>query len=442
MKTFIVLIASVALLNNASAQSTGDILKEQAKEGVKEGAAIATEHTADKVADKLLNSIFNKKNKKKKGKSNQATDTSINNANGNVATNTSAKNTYEKNNSSASIETYSKYDFVPGEKVLLYEDFSQDAIGDYPENWNTNSSGETVTVSGQTGHWLMLSKKGSFLQEDIKALPDNFTYQFDYISSFGAPFEMRPTLSLYLLASEKGTTVMNNGIGQSSGVDLEFDRSTRDKGGRVMIRCYDGGNKTIDNQVTFSNNGEEEIKVSIWRQKQRMRVYINQDKVLDLPRAFPAGKNYNTVLYNIWEDMNPNDKLVIGNIKLAVGDPDTRNKLITEGKFSTTGILFDVNSANVKPESYGTLKDIAGVLQDNSTVHVKIIGHTDADGDASANLALSKKRAEAVKSALVNEFKIDASRLETDGKGESDPVGDNKTAEGKAQNRRVEFVKM
>ncbi len=104
--------------------------------------------------------------------------------------------------------------------------------------------------------------------------------------------------------------------------------------------------------------------------------------------------------------------------------------------------MFDVNSAAIKPESYGTLKEIAGVLQDNADVKVKIIGHTDSDGDDALNLALSKKRAEAVKSALTDEFKIDGSRIATDGKGETDPVADNKTPEGKAQNRRVEFVKL
>jgi outer membrane protein OmpA-like peptidoglycan-associated protein len=129
-------------------------------------------------------------------------------------------------------------------------------------------------------------------------------------------------------------------------------------------------------------------------------------------------------------------------MKLAVGEPDTRNKLINEGKFSTTGILFDVNSASIKPESYGSLKDVADVLKDNANIHVKIIGHTDNDGDAAMNMALSKKRAESVKSALVSDFSIDASRLETDGKGASEPVAPNTTPQGKAQNRRVEFVKL
>jgi outer membrane protein OmpA-like peptidoglycan-associated protein len=103
--------------------------------------------------------------------------------------------------------------------------------------------------------------------------------------------------------------------------------------------------------------------------------------------------------------------------------------------------LFDVNAATIKPESAGVLKEVAGVLSQYKDIKVMIIGHTDSDGSDAANLTLSQKRAAAVKDALVTDYSIDASRIETDGKGESAPVADNKTKEGKAANRRVEFVK-
>ena len=73
---------------------------------------------------------------------------------------------------------------------------------------------------------------------------------------------------------------------------------------------------------------------------------------------------------------------------------------------------------------------------------VKIIGHTDSDGTDVINLELSRKRAEAVKAALVKDFGIETALLEAEGKGEAQPIGDNKTKEGKAMNRRVEFVKL
>ncbi len=99
-----------------------------------------------------------------------------------------------------------------------------------------------------------------------------------------------------------------------------------------------------------------------------------------------------------------------------------------------------MNSAEIKPESYGILKDIANNLKAASGVKIKIVGHTDSDGDDAANLELSKKRAESVKKSLVNDFGVDAGMLETDGKGESEPVSPNDTPQNKANNRRVEFV--
>jgi len=82
------------------------------------------------------------------------------------------------------------------------------------------------------------------------------------------------------------------------------------------------------------------------------------------------------------------------------------------------------------------------VLKENEAVKIKIVGHTDSDGDDSQNMELSKKRAESVKNALASEFQVSSSRMETEGKGESMPVSKNDTPVGKAQNRRVEFLKM
>lgn len=85
---------------------------------------------------------------------------------------------------------------------------------------------------------------------------------------------------------------------------------------------------------------------------------------------------------------------------------------------------------------------MATVLKENADLKVKIIGHTDSDGNDASNLELSKRRSAAVKDALVKEFGIDEKRMETDGKGEAEPIDKNETLAGKANNRRVEFIKM
>ena len=180
----------------------------------------------------------------------------------------------------------------------------------------------------------------------------------------------------------------------------------------------------------------------MWRQGQRLRVYVNGEKIWDIPRAFDASSTFNAVTFAMQGSYKPDDYFLLGNIRLAVGAPDTRNKLVTEGKFVTSGITFDVNSDKIKPDSYGVLKEIGKVLTENSALHIKILGHTDSDGDDAKNLELSKKRAAAVKSVLTSEFGIDEDRMQTDGMGETKPLAENKTSEGKAQNRRVEFIKL
>ncbi|MES1222788.1 MAG: OmpA family protein, partial [Bacteroidota bacterium] len=178
-----------------------------------------------------------------------------------------------------------------------------------------------------------------------------------------------------------------------------------------------------------------------WRQKERIRVYFNQEKVWDLPKAMSQTALYNSIVY--WLQGAADDgNFYLSNLRLAVGMPDTRNKILTQNKWVTHGILFDVNSANIKPESYGTLKEMANVLKEFADLKVKIIGHTDADGNDASNLDLSQRRAASVKVALAKEFGIDESRMETDGKGESEPIDNNTTPAGKANNRRVEFIKI
>ena len=167
---------------------------------------------------------------------------------------------------------------------------------------------------------------------------------------------------------------------------------------------------------------------------------MNEEKVWDLPRGVSAAAKLNSLVFFIRGGCG-NCEYYLGNLRVAAGAPDTRNKLLTEGKWVTHGILFDVNSDKIKGESYGALKEIAGVLMENAAVKILIVGHTDSDGDAAANMDLSKRRAASVKTALTREFGIDAARMDIDGKGATQPVDKNDNPAGKANNRRVEFIK-
>jgi outer membrane protein OmpA-like peptidoglycan-associated protein len=111
------------------------------------------------------------------------------------------------------------------------------------------------------------------------------------------------------------------------------------------------------------------------------------------------------------------------------------------GRVATQGIYFDTGSDRIRPESTPTLKEIGEMLKEHADLKLTIEGHTDNVGGADANKALAEKRAAAVKSFLVASYGVDASRLQTAGFGDQEPVAPNTTPEGRQQNRRVELVK-
>ncbi len=427
MLKYIISTAVIILLaGNCNAQLK-ELLKQKAAEGVKQGAQNSTENAADKAVNKL----FSKKTKKSKN----AETTADANANTTQDKNQNIKDLPQQ----PSVKTYSKYDFIPGEKILGYDDFSGDAVGDFPAKWNTNASGEIMTTDNYSGKWLNISKEGYYLPGFIKSIPDNFTIEFDLLF-IPLPERSGPntaTVGLQLI-SKTGKTAFDYGPDRSY---FELDPYMEN----INVATYTKmGEKLLANEFNVKGLNRNTVltyHIAVWRQKNRLRVYLNENKVVDVPSLLSPDIKYNTVRFATSLN-NDGSTWLISNFKFASGLPDTRNKLLTEGKFSTTGILFDVNAATIKPSSYGTLKDIASVLKENSSLKVKIVGHTDSDGDGAANLDLSKRRAEAVKNMLVNEFGIDESRMQTEGKGASQPAAPNTTSEGKAQNRRVEFIKI
>jgi len=435
MKQLILLFVAIASIVTVK----GQVLKrlgERAKNKMEQKAG-------DKVDKSIDDAVDGKKNEKKE--SDETTASSQSQEQSSEETNSTKEET--KSGEPASMKAYSKYDFVPGEKVFAFEDFSTAEIGDFPERWNTNGTAEIVTVSTRPGKWLKINKEAVFYPEFINGdLPDNFTLEFDLgvnndWNSY--PFHINITK----LKSPKEFTDYGHYVRWQGDhtVHISFKPGVNDYNGSSYIMVGADGNHDIANEVTYKTWSTKKNNfghISIWRQRERLRVYVNGEKIFDLPKAFKMDSKYTNITFADQGGYKEDDYYVLGNIRLAVGAPDTRNKLITEGKFVTTGILFDVNKDVIKPESYGTLKSIANVASENQDVKVKIVGHTDNDGDDASNLELSKRRAEAVKNALEKEFSIDASRMQTDGKGETQPVDKNNTVTGKANNRRVEFIKL
>jgi OmpA-OmpF porin, OOP family len=338
----------------------------------------------------------------------------------------------QSTSSSPALATYSKYDFIPGEKVIFYDDFTAENIGDFPAQWNTTGSGEVVTTNLFEGRWFNITNgRGATALNEPLILPDNYTIEFDVIPQKDPKNGNNTGFSFNILSTTKPKDLVY-GLARpgEAAIRLSFEYNTSY---HTYYRNNSPDLNGIDNQIRLL--ADKKYRISIWVQKERIRLYVGEVKVFDLPKAMSKSYKYNMIRFDRGTAM-------IGNVRVATGFPDMRSKLLTEGKLISYGIYFDVNKDVVKPESYGTLKGIADVLKENTNVRVKVVGHTDSDGADAANLDLSKRRGGSVKNELIKTFGIDASRLESDGLGESKPVAPNDTPANKALNRRVEFIKL
>lgn len=402
----------------------------------------------------LLNKAKNKVQQRVDNKVDKAMDSELDKVEGKTPKESSAADTQGTEAQTATPEktlvSYSKYDFVPGEKIIYTEDFSQDAIGELPLNWNTNGKAEVVTLSSFPGKWLRIYQNALYLTANKDSFSKDFTIEFDAILQMKPNGWLYPEFIFGFMSTEAEATNDNQFL------------KNMEKYAAVQANLHlgEGGNtrtfveSSYDHKDYFHSENQNLASlekfysrvthIAMQVQEKRLRVWFNGEKKFDIPMAVPLGHPYNQLFFKLSSSNYKDDMLsfYIGNITVATGKPDTRHKLMEEGKFSTTGILFDNASAVIKPESAGVLKEIGTTLTENASVKIKIIGHTSSDGDDAANMELSKQRAAAVKEYLAKEFSIDAARMETEGKGETKPVGDNKTKEGRAQNRRVEFIKL
>lgn len=330
-------------------------------------------------------------------------------------------------------------DFIPGSSIIFSDNFEKNAIGDFPAGWNTNGSGQVITFEGSETKWLDI-QHGSVVHPMLKkVLPENFTVEFDlFLKADGG--QRTPLIHF-------GLTAVNNILKEYLPYAERF---------YTAIWHYNSDDERLieygfkdpagtKNDFPIGSYTNKILHISIAVNKTRVRVYFDQTKLIDLPVALNDKMKRNFYFSNVTVIPASEVGVFVSNIRIASGTTDARSlivkDLLEKGKASTNEILFDVNKDIIKRESFPIINQIGEALKNNPTLKIKIIGHTDSDGKAADNLTLSKRRAEAVAGYLINNFGIDESRITTDGKGAGVPVADNKTADGKAKNRRVEFVK-
>lgn len=311
-------------------------------------------------------------------------------------------------------DVLSKYTFVPGEKFLITEDLSTTAIGEAPATLHVNGNAEIVLINQE--RWLKLGP-GVEINLNIQQPAEDLTLEL-----YTRVSNAESRLSFYLMNEDKG-------------LDVRIYTGSEE----VAWEGFYKDNDLPTNRASKRFYGINEIvPIAVTIQKERVKFFINKQLVMNVAGYTPVmPQNIIIRVDNSEED----DLIAIKDLRLATVVPDIAGEILNKGKYTSHGVYFDTGSAKVKDESYAVLKQVADVMTANTDLKILIAGHTDNTGTIEGNKKLSLDRAESVKQYLVSRFGIAVVRLSTKGAGDTEPIADNKTVEGRAKNRRVEFIK-
>jgi outer membrane protein OmpA-like peptidoglycan-associated protein len=315
---------------------------------------------------------------------------------------------------------YTKYDFVPGDKVIFYDDFSGEEMGEFPSRWRLDEGVFEIAKQGGK-NWILCTDRGGIRPKIATGpLPPKYTIEMEFYVKGG---DTRGHWFFIKWYNDQDQEIGNF--------------NTQDKH-RTQLRILDKDLALKDLSVPLGGGIHT---MRIMATQSTMKCYIDNERVANVPAVEGFKPADFGVYMDPWLD-EPNNPMLIGTFRYAEGGKTLKQQLDEAGRIVTHGILFDSGSDKIKGESYKTLADIGALLTDNPTLRLSIEGHTDSDGADDYNMTLSQKRAASVRNYLIANYKIAAERLESKGWGESKPIDKNDTPEGKANNRRVELVKL
>ena len=317
---------------------------------------------------------------------------------------------------------YAKSDFVPGDEIMFEDDLVGEQMGEFPSKWDLlEGNAEIASVNGKTVINLTdISTEIMPLMKDPKNyLTEAFTLEFDFLGgSDEKSIYCDYIIHLKNIEGEDVATINLNGTAS----------------GWAYTSWITASGEQRENRSAAPAKEEEWNHVALSFNKRALKVYLNGSRIVNIPNC--ARPQYFTLQRSIWED----HRNLMTNVRLCKGAVPLYNRLITDGKIITYAITFDIGKANIKPESMTEINRIAQLMKDNGDLKFEVQGHTDNTGTVAGNQKLSEQRAQAIVNKLV-EMGIAANRLSAKGMGQSAPLADNSTDEGRAKNRRVEFVK-
>ena len=336
----------------------------------------------------------------------------------------------EKTTDDQVAKPWSKYDFVPGETVVFNDILEGEQNGEFPSQWDLiDGYVENALFEGENVIRFPVESAGAIIKPLMKKegdyLPEKFTIEFDMYLS-------HRTTKYAIMLWDKGKSFHRpSELGDIGVIEVGYEQGASYDGGRMRR------NLPKESQKAYPHWRHVAISFNI----RALKIYMDQDRLLMLPnvKGNPIAISLKGSTYDY--SQTGDYPTMIKNIRVAEGAVKLYDRFLTDGKIVANGIKFDSGKATLKPESMGVINEIVKLMKQHPEIKFSVEGHTDSDGDTQFNQNLSEQRANTVMNELIEQG-IDSERMVSKGFGEDVPVTDNGTPEGKANNRRVEFVKM
>ncbi len=438
------IIVLLMVCSGASAQNILERLANRAKNA----AENAVGNRMEREIDDAINGVGTKKERSEKTK-----DESEESAKSSKKNDKASEENKPENNVAAepaSPQTgVQKSDFVRGGQQFFFDDVKNETVGEFPSKWDVINAAEEVevaTVGGEKA--IKIGGWGSRITPMMKEkyyLGDEFTIELDVYTSrdnAGGNHSINIDFGDENYSGDFSNTLASFAV-NTAGDDyarLDYYKTSGAEGGDVEQRAE--VQEDVINKLV-KKNAWNTIQVSF--NTRAMKIYLNGTRIINVPNmAKPK-------LVNLATWSNGDDPFYyVRNVRVCNGAQELYGKqestnevdaaMAATGKFVTNNILFETGKADLKPESMAEIQKVADYMKKNTSARFEVQGHCDNQGSDKVNDPLSQKRAEAIVAELVK-LGVDEWNLRAVGKGSHEPVADNKTEEGRAKNRRVEFIK-
>ena len=437
LRLLLVLLLTMAF-SSADAQNWLNKLKDKAEDAAKRTVEKNVQRKTEDAVDNAMNGNRNKNNRNDDAEEVEEVSEEIQDNNN---SNADADNAPAEPQRTKKAEiNWNSYDFVAGDEIIFEDNLVDEQVGEFPSKWDVfNGYAQVAQLNGVK--CISLSDDGEItpLFNDNKPyLTDQFTIEYDvyivYGPDYNTDFNPHGWRMKTLLPSGDKIKSDEHGFGFNHQVSTGEDAKTLDDA--TFSYYWPVANS---DEVRNGDARLDGVAINAWHHiaisfnKRAYKVYFDERRVVNIPNA--AKPTY------FWIGCNQNDAVFfIKNIRIAKGAVPLYDRMASDGKIITYGITFDIGKATIKPESMGEINRFVKLMQDNPDLKFEVQGHTDNTGSAATNQTLSEQRAKAIVAKIV-ELGIPASRLTAVGKGASSPIADNSSDEGRAKNRRVEFVK-